>query len=67
MTASQSYVVGNGINASRAIFANSGYYSLQPLSEICFSLQRITELIQKTKDVCQIKRHSIAIYCHQIM
>ena len=26
MTASQRYVVGNGINASRALFANSGYY-----------------------------------------
>ena len=25
MVASQSYVVGNGINASRARFANSGY------------------------------------------
>ena len=25
MAASQRYVVGNGINASRALFANSGY------------------------------------------
>ena len=25
MAASQSYVVGNGMNASRALFANSGY------------------------------------------
>ena len=65
MEALQRYVIGNRINASRALFAISEYScnilhqnsiseeELNLVFAFVFSLQRITELIQKTKDVCK--------------